>query len=253
MPKHPSLDYVGRRSGVWTKVYLISISGENPLLSKWQWWTVLAQNWWVVALRGVLGIIFGVIALIWPGITLLSLVLLFSAYMLVDGILAIVSAVRAARSGHRWLLLVAEGLLRIAVGVLAFLWPEITVLAFVIIMAVWSIVSGSMMVAATLRLNRACGRGWMRHRRVPFRGVRHFADRRSTGRSADPHLVDRHLRCRVRRDPPRPGFQIARAPARRSVERRAAAGIAVRGRPKIICWLRKVTNVRAVTQVRAYQ
>lgn len=123
--------------------------------------SVLAQNWWVVALRGVLGIAFGVIALIWPDITLLSLVLLFSAYMLVDGILAIVSAVRAARSGHRWLLLVAEGLLRIAVGVLAFLWPEITVLAFVIIVAVWSIVSGSMMVAAALRLNRAYGRGWM--------------------------------------------------------------------------------------------
>lgn len=123
--------------------------------------SVLAQNWWVVALRGVLGIAFGVIALIWPGITLLSLVLLFSAYMLVDGILAIVSAVRAARSGHRWLLLVAEGLLRIAVGVLAFLWPEITVLAFVIIVAAWSIVSGSMMVAASLRLNRAYGRGWM--------------------------------------------------------------------------------------------
>lgn len=123
--------------------------------------SVLAQNWWVVALRGVLGIAFGVIALIWPDITLLSLVLLFSAYMLVDGILAIVSAVRAARSGHRWLLLVAEGLLRIAVGVLAFLWPEITVLAFVIIVAAWSIVSGSMMVAASLRLNRAYGRGWM--------------------------------------------------------------------------------------------
>lgn len=123
--------------------------------------SVLAQNWWVVALRGVLGIAFGVIALIWPDITLLSLVLLFSAYMLVDGMLAIVSAVRAARSGHRWLLLVAEGLLRIAVGVLAFLWPEITVLAFVIIVAVWSIVSGSMMVAASLRLNRAYGRGWM--------------------------------------------------------------------------------------------
>lgn len=123
--------------------------------------SVLAQNWWVVALRGVLGIAFGVIALIWPDITLLSLVLLFSAYMLVDGMLAIVSAVRAARSGHRWLLLVAEGLLRIAVGVLAFLWPEITVLAFVIIVAAWSIVSGSMMVAASLRLNRAYGRGWM--------------------------------------------------------------------------------------------
>ncbi len=123
--------------------------------------SVLAQNWWVVALRGVLGIVFGVIAIIWPGITLLSLVLLFSAYMLVDGVLAVLSAVRAAGRGDRWLLLVVEGLLRIAVGVLAFLWPAITIFAFVLIVAVWSIVSGSMMVAAAFRLNRAYGRGWM--------------------------------------------------------------------------------------------
>jgi uncharacterized membrane protein HdeD (DUF308 family) len=123
--------------------------------------SVLAQNWWLVALRGVLAIIFGVIAIIWPGITLLSLVLLFSAYMLLDGVLAIISAVRAAGRGDRWLLLVADGILRMAVGVLAFLWPAITVLAFVIIVAVWSIVSGSMMIAAAFRLNRAYGRGWM--------------------------------------------------------------------------------------------
>ena len=60
----------------------------------------LAQNWWVVALRGLLGVAFGILALLFPGITLLSLVLVFAAYMLVDGVLAIISAVRAARPFH---------------------------------------------------------------------------------------------------------------------------------------------------------
>ncbi|WP_088347087.1 MULTISPECIES: HdeD family acid-resistance protein [Rhodomicrobium] len=123
--------------------------------------TVLAQNWWLIALRGVLGILFGVIAIVMPQITLLALVMLFAAYMLVDGVLAIISAVREARQGQRWALLVVEGLLRIGVAALALLWPGITILAFVLIIAVWSIVSGALMIATALRLNRRYGRGWM--------------------------------------------------------------------------------------------
>src|SRR4051794_36950024 len=77
---------------------------------------VLAKNWWALALRGVLGILFGLIALFLPGATMLSLALLFSAYMLVDGVFAIISAVRAARAHERWGLLLLEGILNIAVG-----------------------------------------------------------------------------------------------------------------------------------------
>ena len=83
---------------------------------------LLAQNWWLFTLRGVLGIIFGLIALIFPGATILSLVIFFSAYMLVDGIFGIISAVRAIRRKEdRWGLLIFEGLLNIAVGIAAFL------------------------------------------------------------------------------------------------------------------------------------
>src|SRR6202022_1830246 len=81
----------------------------------------LVRNWWLFTLRGVLGIIFGLIALIFPGPTILSLVLLFSAYMLVDGVFGIVSAARAIRHKEdRWGLLIFEGLLNIAVGIPAF-------------------------------------------------------------------------------------------------------------------------------------
>jgi uncharacterized membrane protein HdeD (DUF308 family) len=122
----------------------------------------LAQNWWLFLLRGILGILFGVIALIFPGPTMLSLVLLFSAYTLVDGVAGIISAVRAIRrKGERWGWLIFEGLLNIAVAILAFLWPGMTVLAFVLLVAAWAIVSGALMTAAAFRLNVSHGRWWL--------------------------------------------------------------------------------------------
>jgi uncharacterized membrane protein HdeD (DUF308 family) len=122
----------------------------------------LVQNWWLFTLRGVLGIVFGLIALIFPGPTMLSLVLLFSAYMLVDGVFGIISAVRAIRRKEdRWGLLIFEGLLNIAVGIIAFLWPGITVVAFVWLIAAWAIVSGGLMTAAGFRLNFDHGRWWL--------------------------------------------------------------------------------------------
>lgn len=123
--------------------------------------SLLAQNWWAIALRGVFAILFGLIALFLPGVTILSLVLFFSAYMLVDGVFAIVAAVRAANRHERWGLMVLEGIADIAVGVIAFLWPGLTVLAFVLMIAVWSIISGALMTAAGFRLNRTYGRGWL--------------------------------------------------------------------------------------------
>src|ERR1700738_5245571 len=77
----------------------------------------LVKNWWLFTLRGVAGIIFGCLALIFPGPTMLSLVILFSAYMLVDGVVGIISAVRAAQRRDRWGLLVFEGLLNIAAAI----------------------------------------------------------------------------------------------------------------------------------------
>jgi uncharacterized membrane protein HdeD (DUF308 family) len=123
---------------------------------------MLAQNWWLFTLRGVLGILFGLIALIFPGPTMLSLVLFFSAYMLVDGVFGIISAVRAIRRKEdRWGLLIFEGLLNIAVGIAAFLWPGLTVIAFVWLIAAWAIVTGGLMTAAGFRLNIDHGRWWM--------------------------------------------------------------------------------------------
>lgn len=121
----------------------------------------LAQNWWAVALRGAFGMIFGLIALLLPGITMLSLVLVFAAYMLVDGVFAIISAVRAIRKKERWGLLAFQGILSIVTGIAVVVWPGITVLAFVILVAAWSLVSGVLMTSAGFRLNVDHGRWWL--------------------------------------------------------------------------------------------
>src|SRR4030081_274806 len=119
----------------------------------------LARNWWLIALRGVLGVIFGVIALLMPITTILALVLLFSAYMIVDGVFAIYAAIRAAQQGESWSILVLQGIASVAAGAIAFFWPGITVLAFVLLIAAWSIVSGCLMLAAAFRTDR--GRVWL--------------------------------------------------------------------------------------------
>jgi len=122
---------------------------------------ILSQIWWAIALRGVFGIVFGLIALFSPGATILALVLLFSAYLLVDGVCGIVAAVRAASSHRRWGLLLLEGIVIIAVAVLAFIWPGLTALAFVLLVAAWSLVTGGLMLAAAYKLKPEYGRWWL--------------------------------------------------------------------------------------------
>jgi uncharacterized membrane protein HdeD (DUF308 family) len=121
----------------------------------------LARNWWLFTIRGIFGVLFGLTAFLFPGPTMLSLVILFSAYMLVDGAAGIVSAVRAMRRRDQWGLLILEGLLNIAVGIVAFLWPGLTVLAFVLLVAAWAIITGGLMIAAGFRLNTGHGRWWL--------------------------------------------------------------------------------------------
>jgi uncharacterized membrane protein HdeD (DUF308 family) len=121
----------------------------------------LAQNWWAIALRGVLGILFGLVALFLPGVTMLSLVLVFAAYAFTDGVLGIVSAVRAARQHERWIPLLLEGIVDIIIAAIAVLWPGITVTAFVLLVAAWAIVTGGLMLWAAFRLNTDDTRWWL--------------------------------------------------------------------------------------------
>src|SRR3972149_2288007 len=122
---------------------------------------VLADSWWAVGLRGILGILFGLICLLTPGIAVEVFVILFAAYMLVDGVFAIASGIKAARNGERWGLLILEGIVDLAAGLVAVLWPAITLVALIWLIAVWAIVSGALMLGAAFTLKLDHGRWWL--------------------------------------------------------------------------------------------
>ena len=122
----------------------------------------MSRDWWMVALQGAAAIVFGVLALVWPGITLLVLVYLFAAYALVDGVLALIRGFRRAVEPGRpdwWL--VARGVVGIAAGLIAFAMPDITAYALLIVIAAWAIVSGVIELVAAYQLRDAIRGEWL--------------------------------------------------------------------------------------------
>jgi uncharacterized membrane protein HdeD (DUF308 family) len=118
----------------------------------------LPRHWWVVALRGLAAIIFGILAFIWPGITLTVVILFYGAYALVDGLLAVYAAIRS-RGQHLWALLL-EGIVGIAAGLIALFWPALTALALVYVIAVWAILTGALEIVAAVRMRRVISNEW---------------------------------------------------------------------------------------------
>jgi uncharacterized membrane protein HdeD (DUF308 family) len=123
--------------------------------------TMLAANWWAVALRGLFAVLFGVLTFAWPGITIATLVILFAAYLLVDGVFGIVAAVRAATHHGRWGLLLLEGIVDILAGIAVFVWPAAAVIVYVYLIAGWAIVSGGLMLGAAFAMSLEHGRWWL--------------------------------------------------------------------------------------------
>jgi len=121
---------------------------------------VLVQNWWAIALRGVVALIFGLLSLIWPGLSLAALVLLFGAYALVDGIFALIAAMRRAEAHMRWAPFAWEGVFGIAAGVVTFFWPGITALVLLYFIAAWAVLTGIFKIAAAIRLRKEITDEW---------------------------------------------------------------------------------------------
>ena len=119
-------------------------------------------DWRLTAVRGVAALAFGILTLIWPGLTLWALVLLFGAYALVDGVFALAHAVTndaSSRGSRGWL--VVEGLFGIAAGIIAFVWPAITALALLYLIAAWAIVTGAVEIATSVELRNASRDWWL--------------------------------------------------------------------------------------------
>ena len=119
----------------------------------------LARNWWLEVLRGVAAIIFGVLAFAWPGITLLTLVFFWGAFAMVDGVLAIIAAVKGGNPMPRWWLVIV-GIAGILAGALTFLMPGLTALVLVTFIAVWAIVLGVMEVYGAIKLRKEIEGEW---------------------------------------------------------------------------------------------
>jgi uncharacterized membrane protein HdeD (DUF308 family) len=122
---------------------------------------MLARYWWAVVLRGVIAVLFGLLALIWPGITVIALVTLFGAYAVVDGVLALGQAImggRPAGQSRGWL--AVEGVAGIVLGVLTFVWPGVTTLVLLWLIAVWAIITGVVEIAAAIWLRREITNEW---------------------------------------------------------------------------------------------
>ena len=117
-------------------------------------------NWWLLALRGLVAVLFGVLAFMWPGGTLITLVWLFGAFALVNGILSLVLATKT-KGYPKVGSLILGGLLGILAGLLAFVMPGITALGLLILIAAWAIVTGIMELVAAVRLRKIINNEWL--------------------------------------------------------------------------------------------
>jgi uncharacterized membrane protein HdeD (DUF308 family) len=122
----------------------------------------IVGDWRGIALRGVAAVVFGLLTLIWPGLTLTALVYLFGAYALVDGVFTIGAVIaQAPETRGRRVILVLQGLLGVAAGIVTFVWPDITALALLYVIAAWAIVTGVLEIVAAIQLRAELHNEWL--------------------------------------------------------------------------------------------
>jgi uncharacterized membrane protein HdeD (DUF308 family) len=120
----------------------------------------LAKNWWLLLLRGVAAIIFGLLTFAWPGLTLLTLILFYGAFALIDGVLAIIAAITGGAPAPRWWLAIV-GLLGIGAGLLTFLMPGLTALVLLYFIAGWAIATGLFQIVGAIKLRKEIDNEWL--------------------------------------------------------------------------------------------
>jgi len=123
--------------------------------------TQLTSNWWALALRGVLSILVGVLAITRPGVTLAAIVILLGAYMFVDGVFAIMASLRGMRTGDRWGWMLVEGILGIVAGLIVLRTPATGAIVLLWLVAFWAITHGIAEIAAGIKLRKIIEGEWL--------------------------------------------------------------------------------------------
>jgi uncharacterized membrane protein HdeD (DUF308 family) len=121
---------------------------------------LIAKYWWTFVVRGLLAFAFGLIALVWPGITLIVLVALFGIYVIIEGVLSIVAAI-SNRWVRSWWVLLLEGLAGIVIGGIAFIWPGLTAVVLLVFIAIWAIFTGLLEIGAAVQLRKEIQGEWI--------------------------------------------------------------------------------------------
>ncbi|HEX7236118.1 MAG TPA: HdeD family acid-resistance protein [Gammaproteobacteria bacterium] len=121
----------------------------------------LARHWWVFLLRGLVAIAFGLVGFLYPAATLITFILFYGVFALVDGVFAVVSAVRGKEGmGPRWWLALV-GVLGIIAGLVSFAWPGLTALALLTVIGVWALLSGISEIVGAIRLRKEIDNEWL--------------------------------------------------------------------------------------------
>ncbi len=123
--------------------------------------TSLSRNWWLVLLRGVLAILFGVLAFVWPAITWLTLIFMFGIYAIVDGLVAVGTGLARTKDSPPWWMFLLEGLLGIGAGAAVLLWPGLASLVLIYMIASWALITGILEIAAAVRLRDEISNEWI--------------------------------------------------------------------------------------------
>ena len=121
----------------------------------------ISRNWWLYAVRGVVAVIFGVVAFARPEQAPQALVLVFGAYALVDGIFAMFAGIAARGYFERWWAVLLEGVAGVVIGLLTFFWPNITALVLLYFIAAWALITGIFEIVAAIQLRRVITGEWM--------------------------------------------------------------------------------------------
>jgi uncharacterized membrane protein HdeD (DUF308 family) len=121
---------------------------------------LLTKNWWALEIRGALTVVFGLLAIFLPAITLGALILVFGIYALAEGIVLLVMSFNRRNVEHRWITLL-QGLAGIGAGIVAFVWPGITAVALLVIIAVWAVITGVLEIIGAIRLRKEIRGEWL--------------------------------------------------------------------------------------------